>query len=229
MSTDKSKEHICSLWIDADCLDCCSCNPQRQKHRRNSRNTKFWKDKWLNGKRIKDLALSLYNFIPKRIVNSRTIYEAITDRKWISDIKGPLTVGVLTDYLQLWNMTSAWQLQPEVKDKHVFSIAPTGIYSAKTAYEGFFLGSVVFPHQKKIWKTWALPKCRFFIWLVAQNRVWTTDRLAKRGLIHPEKCPLCDQEDETIDYLLVTCCFSRELVSVVKEIRSAFFGSSTRC
>jgi hypothetical protein len=42
------------------------------------------------------------------------------------------------------------------------------------------------------------------------NRVWTADRLAKRGLIHPEKCPLCDQEDETIDYLLVTCCFSRE-------------------
>jgi hypothetical protein len=105
---------------------------------------KFWKDKWLNGKRIKDLAPSLYNVIPKRIVNSRTIYEAITDRKWISDIKGPLTVGVLIDYLQLWNMTSAWQLQPEVEDKHVFSIAPTGIYSAKTAYEGFFLGSVVF-------------------------------------------------------------------------------------
>jgi hypothetical protein len=36
-------------------------------------NTKFWKDKWLNGKRIKDLAPSLYNIIPKRIINSRTI------------------------------------------------------------------------------------------------------------------------------------------------------------
>jgi hypothetical protein len=65
-------------------------------------NTKFWKDKWLYGKRIKDLTPSLYNIIPKRIINSRTIYEAITDRKWISDIKGPLTVGVLTNYLQLW-------------------------------------------------------------------------------------------------------------------------------
>jgi hypothetical protein len=28
-------------------------------------------------------------------------------------------VGVLTDYLQLWDMTSVWQLQPEVEDKHV--------------------------------------------------------------------------------------------------------------
>jgi hypothetical protein len=48
-----------------------------------------------------------------------TVYEAITDRKWIYDIKGPLTVGVLTDYLQLWNMTSVWQLQPEVDDKRL--------------------------------------------------------------------------------------------------------------
>jgi hypothetical protein len=119
-------------------------------------------------------------------------------------------VGVLTDYLQLWDMTSGWQLQPEVEDKHVFSIAPNGIYSTKIAYEGFFLGSVIFPYCKKIWKTWALPKRCFFIWLVAQNRLWTADRLAKRGLSHLEKCPFCDQEDETIDHLLVTCSFSRE-------------------
>jgi hypothetical protein len=59
-------------------------------------------------------------------------------------------VGVLTDYLQLWDLTSGWQLQPEVEDKHVFSIAPNCIYSAKIAYEGFFLGSVFFPHYKKI-------------------------------------------------------------------------------
>jgi hypothetical protein len=63
----------------------------------------------------------LYNVIPKRIVNNMTVYEAITDRKWIYDIKGPLTLGVLTDYLQLWNMTSAWQLQPEVDD-NMFSV-----------------------------------------------------------------------------------------------------------
>ncbi|KAL5666978.1 hypothetical protein ACJX0J_019199, partial [Zea mays] len=43
---------------------------------------------------------------------------SIAGQKWISDIKGPLIVGVLTDYLQFWDMTSVWQLQPEVEDKH---------------------------------------------------------------------------------------------------------------
>lgn len=49
----------------------------------------------------------------------------------------------------------------------------------------------------------------FFLWLVAHNRCWTADRLARRGLDHPPICPLCDQEEETLDHLLVSCVFSR--------------------
>jgi hypothetical protein len=49
----------------------------------------------------------------------------------------------------------------------------------------------------------------FFVWLVAHNRCWTVDRLAGRGLPHPEHCPLYDQA-KTIDHLLVRCVFARE-------------------
>jgi hypothetical protein len=45
--------------------------------------------------------------------------------------------------------------------------APTSTYSTKSAYEWFFVGCVAFPHHKRIWKTWALPKCRFFVGCVA--------------------------------------------------------------
>jgi hypothetical protein len=173
-------------------------------------NTKFWKDKWLHGKRIAELFPRLFGAILKRFVNCRTLQEAIVSTKWISDIKGALSVGVLTDYFQLWDLISGFELQPEVEDKHIFSIAPNSAYSAKSAYEGLFLGSVTLGHYKRIWRSWALPKCCFFIWLVAQKRCWAADRLAKRGLNHPEKCLLCDQEEETLDHLLVKCSFSRE-------------------
>jgi hypothetical protein len=33
--------------------------------------------------------------------------------------------------------------------------------------------------------------------------------LAKRGLNHPHKCPLCDQEAETLNHLLISCVFTR--------------------
>jgi hypothetical protein len=100
-------------------------------------------------------------------------------------------------------------LQPEVEDKHIFSIAADGKYSAKSAYEGLFAGSTSFSHYHLVWKTWAPPKCRFFLWLVANKRCWTADRLAKRGLDHPARClfvtrklklltisssPVCSQE-----------------------------------
>jgi hypothetical protein len=46
--------------------------------------------------------------------------------------------------------------------------------------------------------------------MAALRRCWTADRLRKRGLDHPECCPLCDQEHETINHLLVGCVFTRE-------------------
>jgi hypothetical protein len=44
-----------------------------------------------------------------------------------------------------------------------------------------FLGSVASAMNKYIWKVWALPKVKFFAWLANQNRIWTANRLEKRG------------------------------------------------
>jgi hypothetical protein len=46
---------------------------------------------------------------------------------------------------------------------------------------------------------------------VAHSRCWTADRLAEKGLPHPQNCLLCDQEEETLNHLLVSCVFSREV------------------
>jgi hypothetical protein len=52
------------------------------------------------------------------------------------------------------------------------------------------------------------PRCKFFIWLASLNRCWTADRLSRRGLEHPVRCPLCDQQEETIQHILVACVFA---------------------
>uniref|UniRef100_A0A453I916 Reverse transcriptase zinc-binding domain-containing protein n=1 Tax=Aegilops tauschii subsp. strangulata TaxID=200361 RepID=A0A453I916_AEGTS len=53
------------------------------------------------------------------------------------------------------------------------------------------------------------PRVRFFHWLANLDRCWTADRLARRNLPHPQRCPLCDQAPETIHHLLLECPFSR--------------------
>jgi hypothetical protein len=171
--------------------------------------TLFWQDRWLRGKKIEDIVPRLFAVVPKRTRNCRTVLDALTNRKWLMDISGTLTVGVFADFLDLWDALEAVSLHPDQEDRHFFRFAANGKYSAKAAYEGFFIGSTQFEHWERIWKSWSPPKCNFFLWLAALGRCWTADRLQKRGLSHPTHCPFCDQESETIDHLLVGCVFAR--------------------
>lgn len=53
-------------------------------------------------------------------------------------------------------------------------------------------------------------KCKAFLWLAMRNKCWTADQLAKRGLPHPSQCVLCDQDEETVQHILVRCVFARD-------------------
>jgi hypothetical protein len=69
---------------------------------------------------------------------------------------------------------------------------------------------ISFEPWKRLWKSWAPQKCKFFLWLAIRNKCWTADRLRRRGLQHPVVCVLCDQEQETVQHLLCTCSFARQ-------------------
>ncbi|WVZ84633.1 hypothetical protein U9M48_031641 [Paspalum notatum var. saurae] len=95
-------------------------------------------------------------------------------------------------------------------------------FPRKSAYNAFFLGSVKFAPWKRIWKSWAPLRCKFFVWLAVKNRCWTGDRLLKHGLPHPSACLLCDQEDETIQHILGACVFSREIWTKILSVGLQF-------
>jgi hypothetical protein len=67
----------------------------------NGANTLFWKDRWIQGQRVVDIAPRLLKVVLKRKINTRTVQEAITGRAWMSDIRGALSVGAIVDYLHL--------------------------------------------------------------------------------------------------------------------------------
>jgi hypothetical protein len=175
----------------------------------NGHSTLFWEDRWIHGRNVMDIAPRLLLAVPRRIQNSRTVQTALANRSWLNDIQGALTVEVLADYLDLWDAITTVNINPHREDKHIFRFAHNGKYSAKVAYESLFIGSTYFEHCDRVWHSWSPPKCKFFLWLVALQRCWTADRLQRRGLDHPDQCPLCDQEMETIDHLLVRCVFAR--------------------
>jgi len=173
-------------------------------------NTLFWEDRWLHGQRICDLAPLIYTLVPRRIAKNRTVAEALVNMRWVQDITGIVSVQLILEFLSLSELIAAVPLRAGVPDKHCWRLSSSGCYSAKSAYAALFEGSVLFSPWERVWKSWAPNKCRFFMWLVAHNRCWTADRLACRNLPHPARCPLCDQDDETINHLLTSCVFASQ-------------------
>jgi hypothetical protein len=177
----------------------------------------FWTDRWLDGYTMAEIAPNLFKAVPKRTARRRTVAQALHNRSWTQDVKGARTVEVLLELFQIWDIVDGFVLHPQTPDQYKWNLTHDGSYSSKSAYAAFFEGSIKFGPWRRIWKTWAPPRCKFFIWLVFHNRVWTADRLAKRNLPHPDACPLCDQEDETINHLLVGCVFARQVWSLVLQ------------
>jgi len=118
--------------------------------------------------RIIVLAPQVFVLVSKRRASRRTVCEALSNNLWISDIQGALTVGVISEFLSLWDLI----LQPGVTDYHIWRLSSNGQYSARLAYKNLFEGMNSFRPYTRIWRTWAPGKCKFFLWFVAQQTVW---------------------------------------------------------
>jgi hypothetical protein len=66
------------------------------------------------------------------------------------------------EYLVLWDVISEVNLQVGVQDKHIWRLSSSGQYTARSAYDALFQGLFLSEYER-IWKSWAPPKCRFFM------------------------------------------------------------------
>ena len=170
----------------------------------------FWYSGWLFGRRPKDIAPSLFRLTKSR---RRNVADALSNGNWIRDlnIANGITTSHLQEFVILWNLIHQIQLRPRHADQICWKFTESGNYTAASAYRAQFLGSTREPHLYSIWCTWALPKCKLFGWLILQDRVWTSDRLARRGWDHSPDCPLCHQTLETAKHLLADCRYTRRI------------------
>jgi hypothetical protein len=173
------------------------------------RSTCFWVDRWLHGQKIEDLAPALFASMPKQIAKKRAVQEALKDLTWVRDIRGSLQDHALLEFLVLWDILQEFHLTPGVADLHRWTPSNSGAYSSKSAYDRFFLGlfssSCIRGYGRLGLRLGANSLCGGHL------SIWTANRLARRELDHPIHCMLCEQEEETIQHILISCVFSREV------------------
>ncbi|WVZ61528.1 hypothetical protein U9M48_011389 [Paspalum notatum var. saurae] len=169
----------------------------------------FWVDNWLEGLAIEVVAPNLFAAVPNRF-HCRTVAEGLLNRCWIKDIKRPLSVVAVQEYIDIWERTAGIMLSDH-PDQFLWRFSLDSQYSSATAYRACFLGATSLIGARVLWKTKVPSKIKFFAWLAIQDRCWTAERRRRHGLQEEDSCALCDQGVETMDHLLVGCSFTKEV------------------
>jgi hypothetical protein len=174
----------------------------------------FWHSGWLQGNRPKDIAPLLFAKSRKK---KRSVASALDEANWIHDLNhhSGITSSHLLEFVTLWNLVGQETLQPHQEDKITWTLTPSGEYTTSSAYKAQFHDLAANQALASIWKTWAPPKCKFFTWLIFQDRVWTSDRPARRNWDHSPVCPLCRTTPETTLHIMAYCRYSRQIWSQV--------------
>ncbi len=126
-----------------------------------------------------------------------------------------ISVDLIEQLVSLWIAVRDIHLNNEQSDQIAWKLTNHGEYSASSAYQAQCFGATDTNFDSLIWRAWAPGKCKFHAWLVIQNRVWTSDRLATRGWQNNGLCPLCRREGETALHLLVSCKYTKRIWSMV--------------
>jgi hypothetical protein len=172
--------------------------------------TLFWTDWWMEEGRVQDWLPNLYLMVKKRAIKHRTVSQAVAG-EWWHDVSPNMTALALQEFLMLVDRVGRTEVSVGIEDKIAWRWEGDGCFSARSAYRAFFAARTLDPAATQIWKSRAPPTTKVFAWLAAKNRCWTADRLQRRQMPHPAACPLCDQEPETINHLILGCVFARQV------------------
>jgi hypothetical protein len=101
------------------------------------KNTLFWIDNMIDGQILHHLAPHLSRMISSR-AKSRSVFEALSTGYWVQDIRGAITVRVLTEFLKVWNLIADWTLYLDQEDKHIWLLSNSGIFFFNEGISHFY-------------------------------------------------------------------------------------------
>lgn len=144
--------------------------------------TWFWKDRWIGGRSVEDIAPLVLAKVMLNVWESRTVQQGLIDHRWVVDISPLNLPWEEGQYNAHWCAIMNVHRDTSLPDKFSWPWNANGCYSASLVYWLLCQGRERFPAAHCIWKCWAPLKCKIFVWLALQHRLWTSDKRARHGL-----------------------------------------------
>ena len=95
--------------------------------------------------------------------------------------------------------------RPTGEDKLLLKTVKEKGFSVKSMYKGFGISPAFDLPYLLVWNPVVPPKIGVFAWEAAWGKVLTLDQLKCRGMTFSNRCFMREEEEETIDHLLIHC------------------------
>jgi hypothetical protein len=179
----------------------------------NGKDTKFWHDHWLQGQALKNIAPEVYKLAWQKNI---MVAQGISDGRWKRGLQRIATTQEINQFARLWHLLQQCVLTNQ-SDAIEWRFSTNRVYSAKLTYRAQFEGAFADFHWDQHWQTKAEAKCKFFGWLILQNKLWTADHIIKHGGQANSICQLCYVQLETAIHLLAQCAYSKAIWTELAE------------
>ena len=163
---------------------------------------------------------TLFSLAVQKDVMIRESWDDSFDGGWIPRFSRPFNDWEVREVVNFMKMIHPWKVVANREDKLVLKGGSPSVYSVKLLYEILNRNEVEttpFP-ALSVWNNMVPLKVGFFAWEASWGKVLTLDQLKKRGRPLANRCYLCEEEEETLNHLLVHCPKARMLWDLILAI-----------
>ena len=183
------------------------------------RRINFWKDAWCGGEALCARFPCLFNLALNKDARVADIWESGDGvGGWSPTFLRSLNDWEIEEMVRFLQTLHEQNFRPTGEDMLLLKDVKAKSFSVKVMYKGYDISPAFdFPYQS-IWNLVVPPKIDIFTWEAAWGKVLTLDNLKRRGMAFANRCFLCEEDEETIDHLLIHCKSAKMLWNLLLSI-----------
>ena len=185
----------------------------------NGRRLGFWKDPWCNETILCNAFPTLFNLAAHKDARVADVWDfSREDGGWFLVFFRPLNDWEVAEVERFLLLLHNKKIRPFQEDRLLLKETLTSGFLVSLMYRKLrYTPPTDFPWQS-IWNPIVPPKLGFFAWEVSWGKVLTLDQLKRRGISLVNRCCLCEENEETIDHLLIHCTRAKILWDILLAI-----------
>ncbi|OMP01064.1 reverse transcriptase [Corchorus capsularis] len=182
--------------------------------------TNFWHDHWMDNHSLRSLISGPLMFGEEELMVKDCIGN---DGEWNLDkISFCFPLSISSKIL-----STAFCFQGEVSDSFCWYNSSNGQFSLSSAYDI----AADFDHApenpmfwKKLWSTHCHNRIKFFLWLLAHDKICTKSLLCHRNISPDLCCDLCPDSEEDAFHIMRNCVLATSIWNLCSSLPSNFFS-----